>query len=144
MLDKSFVGNKINVYMDGGWSISGQIVSVDGEDHFFVKNEDGLGVVFYSKICAMVIGEEKKEERRKNKGRQRIVMPQTPKSNSSELNEEKYSNHPLHSETPGYNNMPFGPPSEKNEDEFSVFFGAAKTEKINFRVSGEGEDNEES
>jgi hypothetical protein len=144
MLDKSFVGNKINVYMDGGWSISGQIVSVDGEDHFFVKNEDGLGVVFYSKICAMVIGEERKKEEPKNKGRQRIVMPQTPKSNSSELNEEKYSNHPLHSETPGYNNMPFGPPSKKNEDEFSVFFGAAKTEKINFRVSGEGEDNEES
>lgn len=144
MLDKSFVGNKISVYMEGGWSISGQIVSVDGEDHFFIKNEDGLGVVFYSKICAMVIGDEKKTDKRKSKSRQRIVMPQSPPKEPSESVEENYSTHPLHSETPGYNNMPFGPPSKKNEDDFSVFFGAAKTEKINFRVSGEGEDNEES
>lgn len=129
MLDKSFVGNKISVYMDGGWSISGQIVSVDGEDHFFVKNEDGLGVVFYSKICAMVIGEERKKERPKNKGRQRIVMPQTPKGNSPEPNEEKYSNHPLHSETPGYNNMPFGPPSKKMKMNFLYFLELPKRKR---------------
>lgn len=143
MLDKSFVGNKISVYMEGGWSISGQIVSVDGEDHFFLKNEDGLGVVFYNKICAMVIGEEKKERMEAGKSRQRIVMPQSSQNIAPELNEEKYSNHPLHSETPGYNNMPFGPPTKKDDGDFSVFFGAAKAEKINFRVSGEGEDNEE-
>jgi len=144
MLDKSFIGSDINVYMEGGWSISGQIVSVDSEDHFFVKNEDGLGVIFYSKICAMVISEKRAEKKQAQKKQRKIVMPQSPREANMRDDEEKYSNHPLHSETPGYNNMPFGPPSEKSEDEFSVFFGAAKTEKINFRVSGEGEEDEKS
>lgn len=143
MLDKSFIGKEISVFMEGGWSVSGKILSVSGEDHFFIKNDDGLGVVFYNKICTMVISDQKPKSKRNRPQCKKISMPEEKPLKPLRVDDEEYSNHPLHSETSGYNNMPFGPSGEKSEDEFSVFFGAAKTEKINFRVSGEGEDNEE-
>ncbi|MDB2481639.1 hypothetical protein N9W84_00565 [bacterium] len=144
MLDKSFVGKEISVFMEGGWSVSGKILSVNGEDHFFIKNKDGLGVVFYSKICTMMISEKKAKSPTPSTSGKKISMPEEKPPKPLNVDDEEYSNHPLHSQTSGYNNMPFGPSGAKSEDEFSVFFGAAKTEKINFRVSEEGEKNEES
>ena len=58
------IGKFITLYLDGGWEVSGEVVSL-GEETFMIESDGGTFMVFKNKISCFMMGAEEESQRPK-------------------------------------------------------------------------------
>lgn len=125
----TLIGKVVTIYTDGGYSLSGEVVDQNKES-IFMDVDSEVYMVFRSKVAFLKLGAEKKQEN----------VDQDEKIDYKEdVNSPFPQNGMTYSEN--YASIPMGMlKGAVEEEDFSVFFGGADSEKISFST---GETSEE-
>ena len=125
---ENLVGQKLTLFMEGGWKLSGTVQDMNGE-MVIVESEKNEYVVFKNKISYMLIGEESPE-----------ANPAVVKNKPKELSPEYIK----------YDLQGFSLPAsmlnadyEEDENDFSVSFGSNhKNQNVSFSLNGDNSEQD--
>lgn len=136
MLDKTFIGKRVLIILDCGEKTEG-VVNAVSDNFFWLDAGDSFDLIMPDKISLLRVF---KNTISHNKERASYPTQPSPSYKASEVP----PTNPLHSGIESYNNFPFSTPTSNNDsdEDFGVFFGTAKANKISFNLKEESKGEE--
>ena len=138
MLDKTFIGKRVIVILDSGYKVDG-VVTTTSDSFFWIDTGDSLDLIMSDKISLLRVFKSTI-----NNGKEKTGATYPIPNFSASKEKETPPTNPLHSGLESYNNFPFSTPTSNNDsdEDFGVFFGTAKANKISFNLKEQSKGEE--